>query len=195
MAFYLIDFENTKNIPQLPNLTELDTIVFFYSQNANSLSFDLHIELNRSPAKKEYFMAQCGGKNALDFQMSSYVGFLISKYPDEKIKLISNDNGFGYLLSFWQEKGFQNLELEKSETSNSQKQKPSQSHVETLQETLQKNSKNLKLNSEQCEEVVKIVNTYKTKQAINNNLMKLLRDSDRVGKITKVIKPFLKNKN
>ena len=67
MAFYLIDFENVKNITMLTDLSEQDTIIFFYSQNANSLSFDLHIELVKSPAKKEYFMAQCGGKNALDF--------------------------------------------------------------------------------------------------------------------------------
>ena len=43
-------------------------------------------------------------------------------------------------------------------------------------------------------EIEKIVNGFKTKQAINNNLMKLLRDSDKVGKITKVIKPYLNKK-
>ena len=67
MAFYLIDFENIKNISQLNDLLEQDTVVFFYSKNANCLTFDLHIELNKSPAKKELlvdkssFFVGCGG--------------------------------------------------------------------------------------------------------------------------------------
>lgn len=207
MAFYLIDFENTKNISSLADLTEQDTIIFFYSQNANSLSFDLHVELNKSLAKKEYFMVECGGKNALDFQLSSYVGHLISKYPDEKINIISNDKGFSYLLAFWQKQGFMNLELRKNifenpidieaaiEADGTVPPKSSnQFHVETLQEVLKKNSESLRLSKNQVEEIGKIVNSFKTKQAINNNLMKLFRDSDKVGKITKLIKPFLNKK-
>ena len=207
MAFYLIDFENIKNISHVADLSEQDTIVFFYSQNANALSFDLHIELNKTPAKKEYFMGQCGGKNALDFQMSSYVGFLISKYPDEKIYIISKDKGFCYLLSFWREQGFGQLEIRKNiredvtdieiateDVEDVHPQKETKSSEETLLEVLHKNSAALKLSEDQCRQIEGIVNGFKTKQAINNNLMKLFRDSDKVGKITKVIKPFLNKK-
>ena len=42
MAYYLIDFENLKNINGCDTLLENDTIVFFYSKNANTLSFELH---------------------------------------------------------------------------------------------------------------------------------------------------------
>ena len=94
MAFYLIDYENIKKISGCNTLSEQDTIVFFYSQNANSLSFDLHIELSQTLAKKEYFSIRCGGKNALDFQLSSYVGYLMAKFPDENIFIVSQDKGF-----------------------------------------------------------------------------------------------------
>ena len=207
MAFYLIDFENTKNISSLSDLSDQDTIIFFYSQNANSLSFDLHIELNKSTANKKYFLAQCGGKNALDFQLSSYVGYLISAYPNEKIIIISNDKGFGYLLSFWQEQGFTNIEIRKNisenpidskdvveNNKNVHSQNPIQTQVETIQDVLKKNIPSLNISINQIVEIEKIVNGFKTKQAINNNLMKLLRDSDKVGKITKVIKPYLNKK-
>ena len=208
MAFYLIDFENIKNISQLNDLLEQDTVVFFYSKNANCLTFDLHIELNKSPAKKEYFMAQCGGKNALDFQMSSYVGFLISKYPNEKINIVSNDKGFENLLSFWREQGFDNLELRKNigltltdaapetvDNENVHTQKSTKTLANTLHEVLTVNSSALGLSKDQRTQIEKIVNSFKTKQAINNNLMKLFRDSDKVGKITKIIKPFIIKKN
>ena len=207
MAFYLIDFENIKNISDLTDLSEQDTIVFFYSQNANSLSFDLHIELNKSLAKKEYFMAQCGGKNALDFQMSSYIGFLISKFPEERIYIISKDKGFENLLSFWRAQGFETLEIRKNICENFKKEeiepegvenapskKTIKARADTLQEVLKNNAASLKLSKEHCEQIEKIVAGFKTRQAINNNLMKLFRDSDKVGKITKIIKPFLNNK-
>ena len=149
-------------------------------------------------------MAQCGGKNALDFQMSSYVGFLISKYPNEKINIVSNDKGFENLLSFWREQGFDNLELRKNiglnltdaspetvDNENIHTQKSTKTLANTLQEVLTVNSSALGLSKDQRTQIEKIVNSFKTKQAINNNLMKLFRDSDKVGKITKVIKPFL----
>jgi hypothetical protein len=210
MAYYLIDYENTKKLNGCNNLSEMDTIVFFYSQNANSLTFDLHIELGQIVAKKEYFLVNCGGKNALDFQMSSYVGFLLATYPNEKIFIISKDKGYLYLLSFWNERGFNQIELkenifgeiidddeintfEENEISNdAEAPKPkSQNQLSVL---LKNNASKLGLTKEHQSEIERIIKNYKTKQAINNNLMKLFRDSDKVGRITKIIKPFLKGK-
>jgi len=208
MAFYLIDYENIKNISGCDTLTERDTVIFFYSQNANSLSFDLHVELGQTPAKKEYFLSQCGGKNALDFQLSSYVGYLLAKFPDEKITIVSKDKGYECLLAFWSARGSDRVEIRKNilsdtpeEASTLSESSAEQSPAPTAQEdnvalsaVLEKQTKNLGLSEAQLDEVESIVNTYKTKQAINNNLMKLLRDSDKVGRINKLIKPFLKKK-
>lgn len=197
MAFYLIDYENTKKISGCGALSEQDTIVFFYSQNANSLSFDLHKELCQTPAKKEYFLIRCGGKNALDFQLSSYVGYLIAKFPDENIFIVSQDKGFEYLLTFWEN---QHLALVKNIGDEEEQREQPIADVSThdahdsMLDILKKNAKALGLSADQCNEIVRIFNTYKTRQAINNNLMKLFRDSDKVGRINKLIKPFLKDK-
>ena len=246
MAYYLIDYENVKNLNRCNELTAGDTIIFFYSQHANLLSFDLHIALCQTPARTEYFFVECGGKNALDFQMSSYVGFLIANYPYEKIYIVSKDKGFSFLLSFWRKRGFDQLELTENictehpapiRTANGKsiasendpsapdmdqapnaeeipdapdvpdkqdapaKEKPARRKKETehelpspLSEALKTSAAALNLSDAQQAEIEKIVKNYKTKQAINNNLMKLFRDSDKVGKINKLIKPFLKEK-
>ncbi len=235
MAYYLIDYENVKNIVGGKILSKNDTIVFFYSKNASTVSFDLHMEICQSNAKKEYYLVESGGKNALDFQMSTYIGYLIAKKPSEKIFIISQDKGFDFLISFWKDRGFRSLERrinidEKVVKSNTEKQTATQKQkgkqanqgkqksmkevststntktgksVETKEQkptsesvvvVLQNYANNLAVSKQQIDEVDKIIKNYKTRQAINNNLMKLFRDSDKVGKVTKLIKPFLKGR-
>lgn len=197
MAFYLIDYENTKKISGCSALSEQDTIVFFYSQNANSLSFDLHKELCQTLAKKEYFLIRCGGKNALDFQLSSYVGYLVAKFPDENIYIVSQDKGFEYLLTFWENQHLalvQNIGEEEVQRDQPVAEVATPDAHDAMLDILKKNATALGLSKGQCNEIVRIFSTYKTRQAINNNLMKLFRDSDKVGRINKLIKPFLKGK-
>lgn len=100
MAYYLIDYENIRTIEGFHTLGEEDTVIFFYTKNANSLSFDLHREILSSTAKIEY-AAVATGRNALDFQLSSYLGYLIAKYPEETFVILSKDHGFSALVYFW----------------------------------------------------------------------------------------------
>ena len=200
MSFYLIDYENLKKINGFDTLTKDDTVIFFYSQTANTLTFDMHIELGKCLAEKEYFFVENGGKNALDFQLSTYVGIIIAKHPEEKIFIISKDKGFENVLSFAKKLGFETLKLASNICENTEKNETVQksncenAEKESVASVLMKKSKELNLSEQTSKKVEEIVNNFKTKQAINNNLMKLLRDSDKVGRITKQIKPFLKNK-
>lgn len=71
MACYLVDYENVNQkglngVTQL-KLTENDSIVIYYSNSANSLTFELHNELMRTNAKIDYRKITCESKNALDF--------------------------------------------------------------------------------------------------------------------------------
>lgn len=199
MAYYLIDYENIKSIAGWGDLTARDTVIFFYSKNANTMTFDLHRELVACPAVKEYFTVECGGKNALDFQLSSYVGYLLSAHPDEPVCIVSGDKGFSQLVSFWEGRGVGRVVLRQSigepRAAAAKTLPPAPVAEDTIAAVLSKMAKGLSLTDEQCGEIEAIVNTYKTRQAINNNLMKRLRDSDKVGKITRAIKPFLKSKS
>ena len=43
-----------------------------------------------------------GGKaNALDFQLSTYLGACVQKHPEKKYYIISKDSGYDYVCDFW----------------------------------------------------------------------------------------------
>ena len=50
MAYYLIDFENVKSrgMEGVELLAKEDTVCIFYSDNADSMTFDLHRKLNET---------------------------------------------------------------------------------------------------------------------------------------------------
>ena len=72
MAYYLIDFENVKSrgMEGVELLAEEDTVCIFYSDNADSMTFDLHRKLNETKAQIIYHKVAVGTKNALDFQLA-----------------------------------------------------------------------------------------------------------------------------
>lgn len=109
MATYMIDYENVKTggLNGISRLTSSDRVIIFYSENANRLTFDLHQRLMSSPAKIEYREVSVGGHNALDFQLVTYLGFLIAGDRDGQYMIISNDRGFEYVVNFWRKDGLQ----------------------------------------------------------------------------------------
>lgn len=103
MSVFLVDYENTHSLSSIATLSKDDKVVIFYSQNANSLTFDTHKRIMESPATVEYKYVGTGSQNALDFQLSTYLGYLVSthKDSDEKIVIVSRDKGFNNVVSFW----------------------------------------------------------------------------------------------
>ena len=65
--------------------------------------------------------------------------------------------------------------------------------VENRLSTLEDIKAVINLTPEEEEEIAKVIDSYKTKQAINNNLMKILK-SEEVGKLLKKIQPLLAGK-
>ena len=51
------------------------------------------------------------GKNALDFHLSYYVGYISSRNPSAKFVVVSNDQGYGPMLEHAQELGFSASQL------------------------------------------------------------------------------------
>lgn len=103
MSVFLVDYENTHSLSGIATLSKDDKVVIFYSQNANSLTFDTHKRIMESSATVEYKYVGTGSQNALDFQLSTYLGYLVSahKDSDEKIVIVSRDKGFNNVVSFW----------------------------------------------------------------------------------------------
>ena len=108
---FFVDYENV-NISGLDGLLTLnptDEVFIFYSENADCITFDVHRNLNETKAKVNFQKVEVGSKNALDFQLSSYLGFVISENlnkGNENVSyfLVTNDLGFSCLITFWNNK-------------------------------------------------------------------------------------------
>jgi len=84
------------------HLTDADEVVIFYSNNADSVSFDILHKLMFCKSKLSYYKIKRGGKNALDFQLSCYLGYRICMNPEAEFFIISKDNGYDFVLDFWE---------------------------------------------------------------------------------------------
>lgn len=117
MACFLIDYENENGRLlegiSLLGLGKNDEIIFFYSKHAAHLTMELHRELERIPAKKLYILVESGTQNALDFQLSSYLGACIQKSPKKEYYIISKDHGYDCICRFWKNKNINVKRIER----------------------------------------------------------------------------------
>lgn len=207
MNYYLIDFENvrTDGIKKLKEIREGDALIIFYSENCKNITLDVLDIIGELNLKYSSYKVKVGTKNALDFQLASHLGFLIGQgKKDAKYYIVSDDKGFDVVADFWRS---QNVSVncvsiketeEKKETAKAadnttgkkKKSKVSSKDLATLEEI-----NALIGNENEPDEVLKIFNQYKTKQAICNAMSKHFKDSKRASAIYKMLKPLLKSKN
>ena len=105
--FFLIDYENVHmaGLQGIEELSKTDTVYIFYSMNADSLSFEVMRLLSAAKAKIEYIKVNTQGRNALDFQLSSYIGYLLGKFDGCRCYIVSNDKGYANVQIFWYSQG------------------------------------------------------------------------------------------
>ena len=99
---FLIDFENVQNL-NTENLNSNDMIIFFYSTRTPSIKFELLEKILNQHASLEAHSVILGVKNAMDFQLSSYLGYMINICPTSKFFIISNDTGYQCIVDFWKQ--------------------------------------------------------------------------------------------
>ncbi len=179
---FLIDFENVSNngFVGIEELGETDKIIVFYSEKSCNITIATHLKLENSKAVKEFFGVKTGGKNALDFQLSSYLGYLISKDNKESYAIVSNDEGFNFVVNFWIEKG---IDVVRCVNLFRQIKKTQKEELENI----------LHEHTEDINKVGLIINKYKTKQGINNALVKEF-GTEKTGALYKLIRPLIKDK-
>lgn len=100
---YLIDFENvgSDGLVGVNSLTNEDRVIIFYSANSSRMTFRAHQQILTSTARFDYFEVTVGGKNALDHQLGTYLGYLVATSASERYFIVSHDNGFKFLSAFW----------------------------------------------------------------------------------------------
>lgn len=194
MDCYLVDYENVNQkgvngIQQL-KLTKSDKVVIYYSNNANSLTFELHRELMRLDAEIEYRKITCDSKNALDFILVCELGRFTALNPDDCYYIVSNDGDYDNVIKYIN--GHYNCSIKKIKTISqnivnvNKKEEPAPESSDSKLINLVEN--------EEIDKVQAVIDAYRTKSAIHNNLVKIFGDNK--GKlIYEKIKPLLKDKN
>lgn len=113
MAIYLIDTENVQaRFTQLiSELNQNDSIILFMMKDKRHLSLQIDdiVELNKKNIEIQIIDCFSGKakKNALDFQLVSYIGYLVCSNRDnhQSLKIVSNDCGFDPVVDFWKDRG------------------------------------------------------------------------------------------
>ncbi len=106
---YLVDSENVNDnwLMLLDMADENDEIIIFYTKNSPHMAYASVIKLLQE--KRTIQFEECfEGQNALDFQLISYLGYLIGTDNQKTSEFIvmSNDTGFDPAVRFWKKKGF-----------------------------------------------------------------------------------------
>lgn len=185
MAIYLIDFENVHSdgLKGIEKLERSDECYIFYSEHAGVLTFNMHKKITESRAKIYYVEAQVGMKNALDFQLVSYLGYMLRENPEATYCLVSNDKAFELVSKFWQAKGVNVTSAVSLDGA------ADASHYSKVSAELEK----LLADRSEREFVEKCINELSTKSGINNRIVKKY-GTTRAGEIYKLIKPLLSDK-
>ena len=225
MNYFLIDYENVHDneIKDLENIKAGDTLVIFYSnQCKNNISLDV-LDFSKG-ITYQIFKAFVGTKNALDFQLSSYLGYLIGKNSlqdtksDANYYIVSNDQGYDRLCDYWQKNFSVNVSristeeeapatATKKKTSKKPVSKPkkkaskakaSDATLEEIKEALKDLPKKVLSGDDKFEEILYIFNENPSKNDIYKELDKKFPDPKhhkKASSIWKKLKPLAKKKN
>lgn len=188
--FFFVDYENVKldGLNGIEHRKKTDSICIFYSKNADKMSFDLHSILNNTKAVISMQRVRVGYKNALDFQLSSFLGYAISQSIEKGNKkasyyIVTKDNGFNCLIDYWKKQGADVYIVKNLMTQDE------------IYDELEYKVKQLLNDKEDTAFAVECIRTYDTKSEINAAMMKKYNDGKKVSQVYQAIKPLLLNKS
>lgn len=213
MNYYFIDYENVHadGFTGVEKLGENDVICVMYTEQSKAFSLELVEKITRQRARLESYKAGTGAKNSLDFQLASYLGYVIAKNEgaDDCFYIVSRDTGFNHLVDFWAERNVKvrripNFACDEKDLKNSaatvvEEPKPkaktkSKSKVADTDKATKEELLQYLTEEEYSDKILEIFNSYKTRVAINNGLSKEFRDSQKSSAIYKKLKTLLKEK-
>lgn len=205
MKHFLIDYENIKadGIKNISDANKDDAFYIFYSEQCKNISLEVVESLTARGIGLHCYKVKTGTKNALDFQLASFLGYLIGKgNQTDQYHIVSNDKGFDCLCDYWQEQkqlvdrlGTIQLQSQKQTVISDAAPKKKRSKVLERDIASLEEIRNYLADDEDPEQVLAIFNQYKSKQAICNGMAKKFKDSKKTSVIYKKLKPLLKEKH
>lgn len=215
LRIFLIDYENVKRagLDGIEQCDEFDKVIILYSEVHNTLTFDIHSQLNGTVATIEYECVKVGRKDSLDHQLSSYLGFLVSRNPLTEFYIVSADLGFNFICDFWSQKNYKigqvlNLKMDKTIKNKTitknikiptEKQpiKPTQEKQNTkaiqpiVTITVEEVATALNEHSQYAQQITDIINQTNNRMEIFQKTDKLVSNSKIISTINNSIKPLV----
>lgn len=207
MTYYFIDYENVNGagISDTSIMQQGDRVEIFYSDTCKNVSLEIIEQLSQKGIGIGAYGVAIGAKNALDFQLSTYLGYSVAMDRNARFVIVSKDTGFDKVVDFWKSR---EVSISRVDTTTvRQKSEPAKETAVTTAKTKAKPKKADGIvqttkaeliqyldKNEYDEELLQIVNSYKSKTAINNAFVKLYHDTGKVGIIMKKLKPLLTEK-
>lgn len=104
--YYFVDYENVlqSGLNGIDKLTENDKVVIFYTPTNETLTFAMYKKMTRCNADIELYRIASGGKDALNFQLCTFLGYVIGNSPETECYIISDDKSYEYMVSFWKDR-------------------------------------------------------------------------------------------
>lgn len=193
--FFLIDYENVHSagLNGIHLLEKNDVVIVFYSIHADKISFDSLKPVLATAAEVRYGNLNTYGKNALDFQLSTYVGYLIGRNPKLEIYIVSQDMGYKNVDEFWRKQGV-NIHLIPKISEIGQE------GIETKRQKIHKALQTLKMSSEDLDFLEDVIITHLRKNDLTdleiktkiNQILCHKFGGEVTREVFKVIRPFMK---
>ena len=133
---YLVDTENfgTPIIERLvTGLKDTEMIHLFYTDNSPALTYRIMEKLLQRPDQIQLESCIAGTANAMDFQLISVLGCLLSACNPEKneFKIISDDRGYDATIAFWTKRGMPVTRITSCSVASSKAPAPAKKERET----------------------------------------------------------------
>lgn len=102
MKCFLVDYENVNSagLEGINKIGKDDLVMIFYSDNANTVTFATMDLIRKSPADIRRYKLKQNSANAADFQICTYLGYLMGMSEATDIFIISRDKGYMSSLEF-----------------------------------------------------------------------------------------------
>ncbi len=105
--FYLVDSENigASWSQLLPSMSSEDKMFVFYTEKSPYISYDNLLQVI-AHCQIPIFIKCYEGKNALDFQLVSELGFRLCQEPKAEFIIVSDDYGYDAAIKYWKERSY-----------------------------------------------------------------------------------------
>ena len=205
--YFFVDYENVNRdgLNGITKLTETDCVRIYYSDAAETLTFGLHRRINASKAHFDYIKVQIPIKNAVDCQILFDIRDFAKEQRETEYFIVSKDSDFNQAVEAFKANQLKVKKVEEiCKLAENQKGASNSSKTKNKSTLSEKNKQETQIRyffgqhfkekeyTEKKEEIVQLLLKSKTRQQINNGLLKIF-SNEKVGVIYKRLKPLIKD--